>query len=221
MQIFFAVAMAIASAVVASSSGNPATGFVWPITPPHTVVRAFEAPPHPWSAGHRGVDLAAAAGAVVAAAGPGVVTFSAVIAGRGVVTVRHPDGRRTTYEPVEDRIPAGSPVMAGTPLGRLSAQGSHCAPRTCLHWGLLVNVDEYRDPLSLLGVGPIVLLPLGVSHSQPRGPPIVVSRRLDAAARAMPCTLAAPSIAAASPGRSRRPWRNAGADDPGCGRPRG
>lgn len=160
MQILLAVAMAIAGAVVASSAATAGTGFGWPIPPPHHVVRAFEAPPHPWSAGHRGVDLAAPAGTVVVAAGPGIVTFSGVVAGRGVITVRHPDGRRTTYEPVEHRIPPGSAVIAGTPLGRLSGQGSHCAPLTCLHWGLLVGDDEYRDPLSLLRSPTIVLLPL-------------------------------------------------------------
>ena len=160
MQILLAVAMAIAGAVVASSAATAGTGFGGPIPPPHHVVRAFEAPPHPWSAGHRGVDLAAPAGTVVVAAGPGIVTFSGVVAGRGVITVRRPSGWRTTYEPVEHRIPPGSAVIAGTPLGRLSGQGSHCAPLTCLHWGLLVGDDEYRDPLSLLRSPTIVLLPL-------------------------------------------------------------
>lgn len=160
MQLLIAVMVAIANAVTTISGISAATGYDWPISLPHSVVRRFEAPPHPWSAGHRGVDLAASPGIVVVAAGPGVVSFSGVVVGRGVVTVRHPDGRRTTYEPLDARVPAGTHVTAGTPLGRLSLTGSHCAPAACLHWGLLVGDDDYRDPLSLLATSQIILLPL-------------------------------------------------------------
>ena len=172
MQILLAVMLAITNAVVASSAALPTADYTWPIPMPHSVVRAFEAPPHPWSAGHRGVDLGAAAGTTVVAAGPGSVTFSGVVAGRGVVTVRHPDGRRTTYEPLDDRIPSGSGVSAGTPIGRLAGNGSHCAPRSCLHWGLLVGDDGYRDPLTLLTRREIILLPVSAGRpekSSPRG----------------------------------------------------
>lgn len=159
MQILLAVIVAIAHTVAATSVVAPTGDYDWPIAPPHRVVRGFEAPPHPWSAGHRGVDLAGATGTTVVAAGPGVVSFSGVVAGRGVVTVRHPDGHRTTYEPLDARVPAGTPVIAGTPLGRLSATGSHCSPSACLHWGLLVGENDYRDPLTLLTRREIVLLP--------------------------------------------------------------
>lgn len=138
---------------------TPAGSFDWPLTGSHTVVRGFEPPAHGWSAGHRGVDVLGGAGQPVLAAGPGVVTFSGMVAGRGVITVRHPDGRRTTYEPVEARIAVGTTVATGSPVGALSAGGSHCTPRICLHWGLLVGPDEYRDPLSLLALREIVLLP--------------------------------------------------------------
>lgn len=160
MQILLTVLVALTNAVAAMSVPSTATGYDWPLPPPHQVVRPFQAPPHPWSAGHRGVDLRAATGVSVHAAGPGVVAFSGVVAGRGVVTVRHPDGRRTTYEPLDDRIAQGAQVGADTPIGRLSAHGSHCAPGACLHWGLVVGDDEYRDPLSLLRSPTIVLLPL-------------------------------------------------------------
>ncbi|PWJ25851.1 peptidase M23-like protein [Branchiibius hedensis] len=135
MPILLTIVVAIANAVIASSVSTPLSPYDWPILLPHSVVRPFEAPPHPWSAGHRGVDLAATPGTVVTAAGPGIVVFSGVVAGRGVITVRHPDGRRTTYEPLDARLPRSSPVAAGTPIGRLSETGSHCAPRSCLHWG--------------------------------------------------------------------------------------
>lgn len=159
MHLLLTVLLALTNALLASSTATPRWGYDWPVPLPHNVIRGFEAPPHAWSAGHRGVDLLAASGVGVLAAGPGVVSFSGEIAGRGVLTVRHPDGRRTTYEPLDDRLADGSQVSTGTPLGRLSEHGSHCAPRACLHWGLLVGDEEYRDPLTLVSSRRIVLLP--------------------------------------------------------------
>lgn len=135
-------------------------GFVWPLAPRPAVVRRFEQPKTQWSSGHRGVDLSAAVGQVVLSAGDGVVSFSGVIAGRGVITVRHSDGLRTTYEPVDQRLASGTVVHRRDPIGTISSAAGHCAPITCLHWGAIVG-QLYRDPLSLLGLGRPILLPLG------------------------------------------------------------
>jgi murein DD-endopeptidase MepM/ murein hydrolase activator NlpD len=131
----------------------------WPLDPVPRVVRRFEPPPEPWAAGHRGVDLLGSEGRPVLAAGDGVVSFSGVVAGRGVVTVRHAGGWRTTYEPVEDRVRRGTQVRRGEPIGTLGSRDSHCALRACLHWGALAGPRDYRDPLSLLGLVRPVLLP--------------------------------------------------------------
>ncbi|MDF8263825.1 M23 family metallopeptidase [Luteipulveratus flavus] len=143
------------------SAPAPAHGYVWPLSPPPAVVRRFEPPPKPWLPGHRGVDLEGGAGSVVLAAGSGRVVFSGVVAGRGVVSVEHAGGWRTTYEPLIDRVARGTAVGAGTTIGRLDTAASHCAPATCLHWGLVTGPDEYRDPLLLLGARRPVLLPVG------------------------------------------------------------
>jgi len=124
------------------------------------VVRRFQAPPEPWLAGHRGVDLVAAPGQRVLAPADGVVTFSGVIAGRGVIVVSHPDGLRTTAEPVEAALAAGSIVGSGQQVAVVSGLPGHCAPRGCLHWGVLRG-ESYLDPLAFVGMGPVVLLPLG------------------------------------------------------------
>jgi murein DD-endopeptidase MepM/ murein hydrolase activator NlpD len=55
-------------------------------------------------------------------------------------------------------VAVGDPVDAGTRIGRLELLGSHCLPRACLHWGLLEG-ERYLDPLTLVGGGPIRLLP--------------------------------------------------------------
>ena len=132
--------------------------FGWPVTPP-SVVRRFDPPPRPWLAGHRGVDLSATPSAVVRAAGAGTVVYAGVIAGRGVVSVAHPGGLRTTYEPVTSELHAGDVVGAGAVLGRLDLGHPGCPAAACLHWGLRQG-DRYLDPLALLGLGRVRLLPL-------------------------------------------------------------
>lgn len=131
----------------------------WPLLPRHEVVHRFDPPATRWGAGHRGVDLAGHAGQPVNAALGGTVTFAAPLAGRGVVVVDH-GGVRTTYEPVSARVGIGEVVDAGAVIGTLLRSQSHCFPRVCLHWGLL-HGTTYLDPLSLVGAGPIRLLPLG------------------------------------------------------------
>lgn len=136
----------------------------WPLPPPHRVVAPFEAPEHRYGAGHRGIDIAARAeGAEVRAVEAGTVRFSGMVAGRGVVSVRHSDGLISTYEPVHGALEAGSPVAAGEVLGTIEHRPelSHCPGQVCLHLGARRG-KEYLDPMLLLGArGPSVLLPWG------------------------------------------------------------
>jgi murein DD-endopeptidase MepM/ murein hydrolase activator NlpD len=83
-----------------------------------------------------------------------------VLAGRGVLVVAHPGGLRSTFEPVTATVPVGSAVARGEVVGAVTAAEGHCAPRACLHWGVLRG-RQYLDPLSFVGRAPIVLLPLG------------------------------------------------------------
>ncbi|HEX5598755.1 MAG TPA: M23 family metallopeptidase [Micromonosporaceae bacterium] len=150
-----------------SADPAPAAGFRWPLDDLPRVVRRFDPPPQPWLPGHRGVDLAAVPGAVVRSAGAGVVHFAGRIADRGVVSVSHLGGLRTTYEPVEPVVAAGDPVGAGDPIGLLVAGHPGCSAPACLHWGLRRG-EEYLDPLSLLGLGRVRLLPTRVQRRRRR-----------------------------------------------------
>jgi murein DD-endopeptidase MepM/ murein hydrolase activator NlpD len=156
-----------------SGARSAATGYVPPVAgvdPPAGVERLFDPPEEEWGAGHRGVDLTAAVGSPVLSPGPGVVTFAGQVARRGVVVVTHPDGLRTSLEPVAASVPVGTAVAAGTAVGVVEEGGvgdgadrttpSHCAPRSCVHWGVRRG-ERYIDPLSLLDRTPIVLLPDG------------------------------------------------------------
>jgi murein DD-endopeptidase MepM/ murein hydrolase activator NlpD len=143
----------------ADDSGQ-AVAYALPLPDGTAVVHPFEAPPQPWAAGHRGVDLTAIVGATVRAPAAGVVAFAGSVAGRGVVTIVHADGLRSSLEPVSATVAVGDRVDAGAPIGTVSAETSHCAPDACVHWGVRRGLD-YLDPLLLLpGAGPIVLLPL-------------------------------------------------------------
>jgi hypothetical protein len=89
-----------------------------------------------------------------------VVSFAGYVAGTGVVSVRHADGLRTTYEPVLPAVHVGASVAGGDLLGHLMPGHGDCGPgRWCLHWGLLRG-STYLDPLTLVRRGPVRLLPL-------------------------------------------------------------
>lgn len=146
----------LAAVVAAEPVGG---GHRWPLDGPVTVSRRFEPPARRWLPGHRGVDLVGIRGAVVRASDDGVVRFAGPVAGRGVVSVDHPGGVRTTYEPLVPLVSAGDPVARGDPVGVLVTGHGGCPVEACLHWGARLG-PHYLDPLALLGLGRARLLPL-------------------------------------------------------------
>ncbi|HEX6075072.1 MAG TPA: M23 family metallopeptidase [Micromonosporaceae bacterium] len=161
---------AVTTSSAASSAASPAApnddGYGWPLAGTPLVTRPFDPPPERWRSGHRGVDLAGRPGLTVRAAGAGVVHFAGWLAGRGVVSIQHTDGLRTTYEPVEPLVAVGDRVRAGDVIGRLTAGHPGCTGLACLHWGLRQGID-YLDPLSLLGLGRVRLLPMSPHAAHP------------------------------------------------------
>jgi murein DD-endopeptidase MepM/ murein hydrolase activator NlpD len=156
--VCFLALLAPAPALAEPSPAEPVAAFGWPLAGPPPVTRAFEAPLGPFGPGHRGVDLAAASGAPVLAAGAGVVAFAGMVAGRPVVSVDHPGGLRTTYEPVAPTVAAGQAVARGSPIGTLLAGHAGCPVAACLHWGVRRGA-VYLDPLGLLRAVRVRLLP--------------------------------------------------------------
>ncbi len=149
----------------------------WPLRPEPVVTRAFDAPAARWNSGHRGVDLGGAPGRPVYAAGPGTVVFAGELAGRPLVSIAHPGGLRTSYEPVRPTVRAGQLVQAGSPLGVLLAGHPGCPAPACLHWGAMWGAAaraDYVDPLGLVADTPIRLKPLG--RVRPGGQRSVASR---------------------------------------------
>ncbi|MFZ1162808.1 MAG: M23 family metallopeptidase [Mycobacterium sp.] len=145
----------------------PARGDVarlrWPLRPVPAVVRGFDAPSPNWNRGHRGVDLAGTPGQPVYSAGAATVVYAGTLAGRQLVSLAHPGGLHTSYEPVRAGVRVGQSVAAGTAVGELLAGHAGCPTAACLHWGAMWGPAaraDYVDPLGLLASTPIRLKPL-------------------------------------------------------------
>lgn len=132
----------------------------WPLRPRPRVDAHFEAPRSRWGPGHRGLDLVGAHHAEVTAVADGVVSHRGMVAGRPTVSVTHPDGTRSTYEPVQSSLSPGDRIETGAVLGRLVEGPDHCGGSTCLHLGALRGRD-YLDPLPFFGDPTVILLPTG------------------------------------------------------------
>lgn len=145
------------SAPVAASDSASAGGWRWPIAD-FTIIEMFEAPAHEYGPGHRGVDLLPGARtSPVVATADGIIAFRGRVGDRDLVTIDHGDGLITTLEPVASSLAAGTHVVRGDPIGKLSV-GGHAAPGT-LHVGVRLH-GSYINPMVLTGSVPrAVLLP--------------------------------------------------------------
>jgi hypothetical protein len=128
--------------------------YVRPVPSDH-VLRRFDPGVTPFGAGHRGVDLPAAAGAPVVSAAAGTVRHAGPVAGTVWVSVDHADGVTTSYGPLEaPQVRRGDAVLVGAVLGRLAAGGHGRGDADSgLHWGARRGL-VYLDPLSLLDPAP-------------------------------------------------------------------
>ena len=105
------------------------------------MIRAFDAPSPNWNSGHRGVDLAGSPGQPVYAAGAATVVYAGTLAGRELVSLAHPGGLHTSYEPVRAAVRPGQSVTAGTAIGELLAGHPGC-PVAAFRRGAMAEVIE-------------------------------------------------------------------------------
>ncbi|MEZ3161282.1 M23 family metallopeptidase [Microbacterium sp. BWT-B31] len=130
--------------------------WLWPLGR-FRLVEPYVAPAHRYGPGHRGIDLEPVDSTVVRAPASGVVAFSGMVAGRGVLTIDHGDGLVTTLEPVDSTLPIATLVARGDEVATV-AIGGHTRPGA-LHFGVRLD-GEYINPMLLLGGVPrAVLLP--------------------------------------------------------------
>jgi len=138
----------------------------WPVDGSRAVISSFHAPAHDYAAGHRGIDIAAAAAGstdAVAVRAPtgGTIAFRGVVVDRPLVTIDHGGGLVTTLEPVFTHLRPGDVVAAGEQVGTAET-GGHSA-RGTLHVGVRLNGDYINPMIFFGGVPRAVLLPCGES----------------------------------------------------------
>lgn len=126
----------------------------------------FRPPSTPYGPGNRGLEYDTTGGEAVRAIGPGVVAFAGPVAGRGVVSVVHPDGLRSSLTGLgRVLVRRGERVATGTVVGTALPM---------LHLGVRRD-GEYVDPASLFGrrVRPrrAILVPGRAKRSAVRPPP--------------------------------------------------
>jgi murein DD-endopeptidase MepM/ murein hydrolase activator NlpD len=113
------------------------------------ITRHFEPPPTPYSAGHRGIDLAVPEGTPVVATEAGVVAFAGQVGGELFVSIDHPAGLRSTYSFLSAvLVSQGQGVVQSQPVARSGACHAG-APDPCLHFGIR-RAGEYLDPETFL-----------------------------------------------------------------------
>ena len=121
---------------------------------PGAIVRSFDAPSSAYSAGHRGVDLAASADQWVLAPVAGAVAFNGQVAGIPTVTIQiqpspvYPSGGVMTFAPVASTLSVGSNVSAGAHLGQVRLLPGQPHYSHSLHWGLIIHQHYYNPAKS-------------------------------------------------------------------------
>jgi murein DD-endopeptidase MepM/ murein hydrolase activator NlpD len=144
-----ATVLCLSAQTGAAASG----GWPWPVVGP--VLRGFEAPADPYSAGHRGIDIAAPVGTEVRAPAPGLVSFAGRVAGQLYVTLDHGGGLQSTYSWVSATlVRKGDAVTTGTPIA-LSGLGHPGSTIPHLHFGVKF-AGSYVDPMTYLSPGTVV-----------------------------------------------------------------
>jgi murein DD-endopeptidase MepM/ murein hydrolase activator NlpD len=124
----------------------------WVLPVERPVVDLFRPPSTPWGPGNRGWEFASVPGDPVVAVGSGVVVFAGDVAGRGVVTLAHPQGLLSSVTGLSAvTVGRGELVAAGKRIGTAAAR---------LHLGFRRN-GVYIDPASIYGSGQhAVLVPV-------------------------------------------------------------
>src|SRR5215204_5832794 len=143
---------------------SPAAAWTWPVE--GSVLRPFVAEGDPYAGGqHRGIDIAADAGADVKAPATGVVSFAGQLPNEGLcLTIRTPDGYSITLVHLGAiGMPTGTAIEEGEVVGTIGPSGDAEWVEPYVHLGIRLTAEPhgYVDPLSLL--------PARVtSHSEPR-----------------------------------------------------
>jgi murein DD-endopeptidase MepM/ murein hydrolase activator NlpD len=147
------VAGARASPAGSASSSTPR--FDWPVV--GRVLRGFEPPPTPFSAGHRGIDIAAPFGTPIHAPAAGVVSFAGWVAGSMFVTIDHSASLKSSFSWLSGiKVKKGETVTRGQVVA-FTGHGHPDVATPHLHFSVRVD-GNYVDPMAFLGFPDLVSL---------------------------------------------------------------
>jgi Peptidase family M23 len=154
----------LAFLLLAAAPAGAAERWRWPLR--GDVVTPFRLGPRLFAAGqHRGIDIAAAAGARVRSTCPGTVTFAGRVPGRGrAVTVLCGPLVATYLELARTAVARGETIAAGDAIGTVAASHLQLGARRA------GDPNGYVDPLTLLGAAPAPPPP-GPAPGRRRPPP--------------------------------------------------
>ncbi len=166
--------LVLAAAVLLGLVLSPrASAWTWPVD--GTVLRPFVAEDDPYAGGqHRGIDIAAPAGADVRSAATGVVAFVGQLPHEGLcLTIRTADGYSVTLVHLGSiGVRTGTAIEEGEVVGTIGPSGDAEWPEPYVHLGIRLTADPhgYLDPLSLLPARPA-----GQPQPRPAEPPMPVA----------------------------------------------
>lgn len=131
-----------AAAEEGGATARSANGWHYSAPVDAAVVDPFRLPNGVYRAGNRGLEYGTTGGEPVYAPAPGLVRFVGRVAGRGVLTIEHPDGRLGSLTGMQSvLVRPGQLLLGGELVGR-------AGPR--LHFGVREH-GVYLDPAALIG----------------------------------------------------------------------
>jgi murein DD-endopeptidase MepM/ murein hydrolase activator NlpD len=139
---------------VSGAQEAPKINWAPPLEPPVNLVNLYRQPNSDYSAGHRGIDYRVEVGQPVLSPADGEVWFSGKVGNRQLISLKHPDGNLTEFEPVCTDLEKGEPVFLGQEIGQVCKADSnyrqHCQEATCLHFSIR-QLGEYLSPQVFIG----------------------------------------------------------------------
>jgi hypothetical protein len=179
-----------------------AGAWTWPVDGP--VLRPFTFGADPYAGGqHRGIDVGAPVGSLVAAPAAGTVSFTGSVPGGGrAVTIRTPDGFSVTLLQLGAiGVLRGAAIGEGDAVGTVGESLDAVTHAPHVHLGVRYTASDngYVDPLSLLPPRPVAV------PAEPAAPPGAPEPASSEPLPAPPIAEAAPSADADVPAVAEEP----------------
>jgi murein DD-endopeptidase MepM/ murein hydrolase activator NlpD len=140
---------------------------IWapPLELPVSLVNLYRQPNSDYSAGHRGIDYRVSLGDSVLAPADGHIWYSGKVVNRSLISIKHPDGTLSEFEPVCTDLAKGESVFQGQQIGQVCGADEeylqHCLSESCLHFSIRIQGAYLSPQVFIGGINPSRLLAEG------------------------------------------------------------